>query len=183
MLRWLIRLPFVLIAYILGYLLAPFLPIFSVERYGPINNASAFAVEPRLPTWLNWFDTLDNSLLGDLNWKAKHPEGNYWNRVCWLWRNPVYGFLWSDLIAYIPPPGITYVTTGDPSIHARDNAKAGWYEITGSNGYFEHTCITQIFSLQYCLKVRIGWILGDVQPGVACLYLFSIRFMSFHPAA
>lgn len=182
MLRWLIRLPFVLLAYILAFLLAPILPVFAVELYGPINNGSAFGVEPRLPHWLNWFNTLDNSLLGDQSWKASHPKGNYWNRVCWLWRNPAYGFLWSDLIAYIPPAsGVTYTTTGDPSIHARDNAKAGWYHIEGSDGSFEHTRITRLFCFDYCLKTRFGWILGDIQPGQPCLYLVSIRFMGFRP--
>lgn len=184
MLRWLIRLPFVLLAYLLAYLLAPILPIFAVERYGPINNASGFGVEPRLPLWLNWFDTLDNSLLGDQSWKASHPRGSYWNRVCWLWRNPAYGFLWSHLIAYWPPAsGVTYTTTGDPSIHARDDAKAGWYRIQGSDGSFESTRIRRLGQSQSCLKTRIGWILGDVQPGQPCLYLFSIRKMPFHPPA
>jgi hypothetical protein len=56
-----------------------------------------------LPKWLMWFQTQDNSL--DAGWKIQGNFGTYlttgtvptgatrwWYRVCWLWRNPAYGF-------------------------------------------------------------------------------------------
>ena len=54
----------------------------------------------KLPAWLSWFDTFDNTLDGDNGWKTKtRPyliEANsyqrYINRCRWLWRNSFYGF-------------------------------------------------------------------------------------------
>lgn len=80
----------------LSLLLAFILPCFSEERLGGINNDDHQGVEPKLPTWLSWFDTPDNSLFGDDAHKVRHPNyTGYWAQVCWLCRNALYGFRWS----------------------------------------------------------------------------------------
>ena len=91
-LRWylsaLVYVPFLLFA----MLVAPLLPAFATVQRGPTdNNNGPMLWEPRLPRWLKWFMTVDNSLWGDYNWKHAH-SGGYWSQVCWLWRNPAYGF-------------------------------------------------------------------------------------------
>lgn len=46
--------------------------------------------DARLPWWLAWVDTFDDTLdagVRDLCWKP-----GYWSRVRWLYRNPGYGF-------------------------------------------------------------------------------------------
>lgn len=78
------------------YLVTPLFPLFAVSRQGPLNNNNSSGLGPRLPKWLYWFDTPDNSLLGDSKWQVQH-SGTYWNQVCWLYRNSLYGFKWTVL--------------------------------------------------------------------------------------
>lgn len=47
-------------------ILAPGLPLFSIPQKGKCNNGEYEAVEPRLPKWLNWFQSQDNSLWGEI---------------------------------------------------------------------------------------------------------------------
>ena len=44
---------------LLGMLLAPILPLFATH-------------EAKLPKWLSWFDTYDNTLDGDEGWQKEH---------------------------------------------------------------------------------------------------------------
>lgn len=81
---------------VLAYIITPLLPILAKPIYGYCDNNSGYYKEPRLPLWLYWFMTPDNSLLGDPNWKAKHT-GTYWDQVKWLYRNSLYGFKWTVL--------------------------------------------------------------------------------------
>ena len=90
------------------------------QRFGVNFGAAALsgpmAVEPRLPTWLAWFDTPDNSLLGDNNWKATH-NGDYWSMVQWLYRNSLYGFKWGPIAAPNDGPRTIH---GDPTINCNN---------------------------------------------------------------
>lgn len=95
--RYLLTLAVYLPMQVLTYIVTPVLPLFAKERYGGLNNNNVFGIGPRLPLWLSWFDTRDNSLLGDAKWYAKHPAGTYWNMVAWLYRNSLYGFKWTVL--------------------------------------------------------------------------------------
>lgn len=140
---------------------APFLVAFFEMREGPCDNGAARELEPRLPEWLRWFMTPDNSLLGDTGWRTLHCA-DYWSyggMVRWLWRNPAYGLAWGPF-AYIPPTGAEYKRTDLPN----------GYRIDGSDGSYE-------FTRWYWgrLKVRTGWILGDAKPGQPALFLLSIR--------
>lgn len=156
-LRLIPYIPFLL----LSVILAPFLPLAAIGK-------------PRLPKWLSWFMTPDNDFPGDKGWRD-----TYLNRVRWLLRNPAYGFAWGPL-SYTPTADTILHVEGDVTIKARDNAKAGWYRITSSDGAFEHTTITQIWRLPICTKIRFGWILSDAKPGKKALYLLSIRIMPFN---
>ena len=92
-----IKLAILLVMYVLALIIHPILPLFKEVRLGKSNNANAELEEPRLPKWLSWFDTPDNSLLGDENWKNNH-SGNHWSMAAWLYRNTLYGFKWTVLL-------------------------------------------------------------------------------------
>lgn len=78
------------------YIITPLLPFFAVLRYGWCNNNSYQAEAMRLPMNLSWFDTPDNSLMGDERWSREHVFG-YLSMVGWLYRNSLYGFKWTVL--------------------------------------------------------------------------------------
>lgn len=155
---------------ILAMIVAPALPIFAKRRIGESNNGAIWAVEPRLPEWLNWFMTQENSLLGDNAWKAMEPKHwefrkrlgawpllqTYLGYLGWLWRNPAYGLAWGPL-AYTPKENATYNTI------VLNNG----YLIECSDGCYEYT------RFKFGLKIRTGWILTSRVP---CLFLLSIRF-------
>ena len=79
-----------------AWVVTPVLPLFREDRLGNSDNNKYQRVEPRLPLWLAWFDTPDNSLRGDARWKREH-DGGYWSMVGWLLRNRTYGFNWTVL--------------------------------------------------------------------------------------
>lgn len=87
---WFAMLPLEIAFTLLALLLAPVLPLFARDEYGFCDNANAMRTEPRLPSWLSWFMTPDNSLYGDAGWRTEHcPDHwhDYWGMVQWLWRN------------------------------------------------------------------------------------------------
>ena len=51
-----------IVVYIFAMVFAPVFVQFAEMRFGPTNNKNSEGVEPRLPSWLFWFDTsYDNS--------------------------------------------------------------------------------------------------------------------------
>jgi len=102
---YLLLVPINLVGTILTFPLAFFLPLFATGQYGWINNATAKATEPRLPAWLNWFQTWDNSLWGDNGFKSNHGT-SWFSQVQWLWRNPFYGF---EIKTFDGSTGMNYV--------------------------------------------------------------------------
>jgi len=97
MLRWLVYLCVLIPIQLLTWLITPILPFFSVIRVGSTSNNNDVGYELRLQHWLYWFDTPDNSLFGDDNWKKKYPIPTYISIVLWLYRNSLYGFKWEVL--------------------------------------------------------------------------------------
>lgn len=175
---WLKVLPWYLAIFVGGWLLSPVWALFGRMQYGKVNNASAFAIEPRLPHWLKWLATPDNSLWGDDGWRNKHcPDywGGYIGMVGWLYRNAGYGLAWGPL-AYYPGTLTVYNPTGDLTITNGDETRAGragWYLIKTSDGAFEYGRVWQIPKAPaWCIKFRFGWILNGSGP---CLYCCSIR--------
>ena len=164
--------------YLLAMLLAPVLPLFSELRNGPIDNSNSHGVEPRLPSWLFWFDTsTDNSLWGDHGWRTKHCP-KYWNTylgmVLWLWRNPAAGFCW-DVLSFPIDLAETYTLkhSGSGMDVDKGQGKYGWYFIRSSSG---------AFSLRWCKKIgskvlsfEAGWLLD--------VYLKDDEAILKHPKA
>lgn len=94
MIRWLLSVLAMLAFGLLNLIVAPILPAFREMREGLVDNANGVRVEPRLPTWLSWFDTSDNSIYGDGGWRTEHCPyyATYFGMVRWLWRNGGHNF-------------------------------------------------------------------------------------------
>lgn len=171
MVRWLLCLAALFAMSVLAFFLTPILPAFARPRLGPVDNNHGQAVEPRLPRWLAWFDTPDNSLLGDKNWKATH-DGGYWSQVAWLYRNSLYGFKWGPIAA---PMGGKRIIHGDPDIN-RNNGHYGVLRIT-MGPYWQWKCVKPIGRSQRCWMINLGWMLNDASQARA-LFMFSPRVVS-----
>lgn len=146
---YLLLVPISLLLTLVAVLLAPVMPIFTVQKEGWLDNHSTWGVGPRLPIWLNWFMTPDNSLDGDATFERLNPP-SYWSKVKWLWRNPAYSFALRYLM---PPYNATF--SGDNTIKDNDNAKAGWC-VVHANGLFQFTSVTPI-GFSRCIYVNLGW--------------------------
>lgn len=94
---------------------------------GYCNNNTSTGIEPRLPQYLSWFMTPDNSLWGDDSWKNKHCPNykSYWGMVKWLYRNPAYGLATSLLSMPITTEGLW---------QKRLECKFGWQVENPQNG-------------------------------------------------
>ena len=172
--------PISLILTVISIPLAPILVLFARPILGWCDNHSYEAVEPRLPSWLDWFMTPDNSLNGDATFQTMFPPGQWWSQVHWLWRNPAYSFA----LRYLGTPYTTSVQ-GDKTIKDNDNAKAGWCKVS-VNGLFQFTLVTPI-GFSRCIYVNLGWnIRGLVDDNVQpkpdiwqATYVFSPRISGF----
>ena len=176
---WIILVPINLIVTLLTIILSPILPVFATDQYGPVDNNSAWGLGPRLPKWLSWFQTPDNSLDGDATFERLNPP-SYLSMVKWLVRNPGYGFG----VHYLTSPYYTTVG-GDPTIRDNNNARAGWCCVN-SNGLFQFRLVLPI-GLSRCLYCNFGWnIMGLADPNVnpkpnpwEATFAFSPRISGF----
>jgi hypothetical protein len=177
---YLFLVPISLVLTLLAIILAPVMVLFKIEKLWWCDNHSYQAIGPVLPSWLNWFNTPDNTLDGDATFQNLFPEKNYFSHVHWLWRNPAYSFA----LKYITAP---YTTTikGDPTIKDNDHAKAGWCLVT-SNGLFQFRWVKPI-GFSRCLYCNFGWnIMGLADPNVnpkpnewQSTFVFSPRISGF----
>jgi len=171
--------PISLLLTLVAVLLAPLMPIFASEQDGWLDNHSSWSKGPRLPIWLNWFQTPDNSLDGDATFQVLNPP-SYWSKVKWLWRNPAYAFA----LRYLVPEYITSVS-GNPSIKDNDDAKSGWCFVK-SNGLFQFRWVQPI-GFSRCLYCNFGWnIMGLIDKNVnpkpnpyQATFVFSPRISGF----
>jgi hypothetical protein len=178
-LTYLLLVPISLFLTLLAVILAPVLPLFATLRNGWCDNHSYENIEPRLPVWLNWFMTPDNSLYGDYTF-CRLNGVSYWSMVKWLWRNPAYSFA----LRYIQAP-YTPTVKGDPTIKDNDNAKAGWC-LVHANSLFQFTLVSPI-GFNRCIYINLGWnIRGLVDPNVnpkpdqwQATFVFSPRISGF----
>jgi len=176
---YIILVPISLLLTLVAVLIAPVLPLFAKPLNGWCDNHSYEAVEPRLPNWLGWFMTPDNSLDGDATFKRLNTP-SYMSQVKWLWRNPAYSFA----LRYLNNPYYTQVR-GDKTIKDNDNAKAGWCFVN-ANGLFQFTSVTPI-GFSRCIYVNLGWnIRALVDDGVQpkpdpyqATFVFSPRISGF----
>ena len=146
---YIILVPLSLLLTLVAVLLAPVFPLFAKPLMGWCDNHSYEVVEPRLPNWLGWFMTPDNSLNGDSTFQRLNAPC-YWSQVKWLWRNPAYSFA----LRYLSNPYYT-VVKGDKTIKDNDNAKAGWC-LVHANGLFQFTSVTPI-GFSRCIYINLGW--------------------------
>jgi len=175
--RYLKSLLLYLVAVVVSTAAAPILPLFAVMCYGHSNNRTRLLFEPRLPTWLAWFDNPDNSLWGDDGWQREHcPRffGCYRGMVRWLWRNKAGGFVWNVLGAKVAG-SITW--EGTPGIDSSPY-KAG--KLTCRSGdYWQWKWVSPPIGRR-CLVLNFGWLLDAFIDNPfyapAARFLFQIQF-------
>lgn len=167
---------------LLAWIVAPILPLFATMQDGWSDNSHYRAVEPRLPWWLGWFMTPDNSLWGDNGWQTKHCPNfkSYWGMVKWLCRNRAYGFSWTVLACPVGDPAAA-VVDGDLNID-RNNGRFGSFRIVLGD-YWQRKWVTRIGNTDYLVSLNVGWLLDPyvknpetVKAQPLALYLFSPRF-------
>ena len=177
---YLLLVPISLLITLLAVILAPVLPLFASIQDGWNDNHSSWGPGPRLPKWLSWFMTPDNSLDGDATFSLLNPP-SYISQVKWLLRNPAYSFA----LRYITAPYTTSVR-GDKTIKDNDGAKEGWC-LVHANGLFQFTLVKRIFSTSRCVYVNLGWnVRGLVDDNVnpkpdpwQATFVFSPRISGF----
>ena len=158
-----------------AFFFTPFMVLFAKPRFGKINNNNGYAVEPRLPNWLSWFDTPDNSLLGDENWKDSH-NGKYLSRVAWLYRNSLYGFKWGPIACKVDSHDLIEYS-GDPRVN-RNNGVTGTFKAKYGK-YWQIKIVKKIFG-DFGIMWNFGWQLDEFvgRDGGVALFQFSPRFVS-----
>lgn len=157
-----------LLAHACAFLLAPVLPLFAESRKGWLDNGKFWNVGPRLPLWLAWFDTPDNSLRGDARWDREHTFG-YRSMVGWLLRNRAYGFNWTVLSRAIQAER---TVTGDPDI-GYQGSRFGTLKIKQPNGAWQYKVVRPLFGKVF--EGNFGWLLDDTSKQRA-LFMLSPRF-------
>lgn len=166
--RWLSYLILSLFMQGIALLVTPILPLFREWRHGWCDNGKYTAESMRLPLWLSWFDTPDNSLLGDARWAAEH-SGGYWSMVGWLYRNSLYGFKWTVLSMAVMPE--QQVREGSADIGYQGH-RYGKLTITQPNGAWQYKIVRPLFGRVF--EGNFGWLLDDTSKQQA-LFMFSPR--------
>lgn len=149
MIIYILLVPVSLLLTLVAVILAPVLPLFATQQMGWCDNHSYQIIGPRLPSWLSWFMTPDNSLDGDATFERLNPP-SYWSQVRWLWRNPAYSFE----LRYID--GNPVYWKGDKTIKDNDHAKEGWLYVN-SCGLFQFVYIKRLFNTNRCVYCNFGW--------------------------
>ncbi len=162
--------PISLLLTLLALPLSLILPMFATLRNGWCDNHSYENIEPRLPIWLNWFMTPDNSLYGDYTFCRLNGVG-YWSMVKWLLRNPAYAFA----LRYINTIENKPVLYGNDSIKDNDNAVAGWCFVKCA-GLFQFTWVQPI-GFSRCIYCVFGWnIRGTLHQNPSAQYQATFAF-------
>jgi hypothetical protein len=169
--RWIAYLLVSLLMQLVALVITPILPAFASPRLGKSDNGNKDMVGPRLPKWLAWFDTPDNDLDGDPNWRKAHPAGGYMDHVLWLYRNSLYGFKWTVLSA--PMDRFKVLFDGDRSINYHTR-KFGVLRASMGD-YWQYKCIRPLIG-GWCLMLNFGWLLDDLDQPRA-LFMFSPRLV------
>lgn len=166
--EWGIDLVLNLVVTAIAMIIAPVLPAFA-DDHGI------------LPSWLNWFQTQDNTLDGDDGWKTEHFVGypRYLKRILWLWRNPAYGFSQCVLAARLEPSD-TLTIYGDPKTsNIPGHSGWVWRQVNDINGlkWFQIYVVWQYpFKPDRCLRLNFGWKLWDFYSKQSAAFVSSIGF-------
>ena len=158
MIRWLFNLPAKLVMTLVALAFARVMVMFANPEYGLLNNASTWGQEPRLPRWLAWFDTPDNSLYGDTGWRTKHCQ-DAWQTPAgmarWLRRNPALGFCWQTLGHPISPDTV-FTVAGTLGVE-KGQDRYGWYFIRTNDGAFQFRIAYAVLGVE--IAGDFGWLL------------------------
>ena len=160
MLKYILNFAVYIIVQFLMLFLTPLLPWFATMKFGPINNNNAVGFEPRLPKWLNWFMTQDNSLWGDEGWQTIHcPDyKSYFGMTKWLYRNSCQGLSWSVLSFKVNKDTVfTYTHSGDDLKVDKNKNKSGWFYIKSPSGAFHFRFVKVIND--WIFSCEFGWLL------------------------
>lgn len=163
---------------LLARLLTPILPLFAVKRGGWCDNGNRWLVEPRLPVWLAWFDTPDNSLWGDTGWREKHCP-KYWNTylgmALWLWRNSATGFARSVLALRVVAKDVIYIGPLDIS---PDRPGVFGHFWASDGRAWQHKCAFQFLGKN--IGLNFGWqidpLLESGKIAELCHFKMSVKF-------
>ena len=154
---------------LIAYIVTPLLPLFAVKRMGNTDNNRYQSVEWRLPIWLSWFDTPDNSLGRDGNCMDDYGD-SYAGKVAGLWLNSLYGFKWGVLAAPNNPKVCTVIE--GPTNLNHHTKTFGVMRITRSDGYWQYKSVKPF--LGRVLILNMGWLLDDPSQDKA-LFMCSPR--------
>ena len=183
MIRWLLFLPGKLFMTLIALLLSRLIVMAAKPRFGLVNNAHTTGTEPRLPAWLSWFDTPDNSLYGDEGWRTKHcPDA--WQTpagmAAWLRRNPALGFCWTVLGRNVPEKTV-FTVRGTLGVD-KGKDRYGWYLIRTSEGLWQFRFACVVLGLE--VAGDFGWLLEpfldpENRPSHPALYQCSPKWPSW----
>lgn len=164
--KWfLLALSGILLKYLVAFPLTPIIVLFAKS-------------DGYLPKWLNWFQTFDAPLDGDLSWLNNRPYKSesgryqrYINRCYWLWRNSLYGFSRSVLgVKHIE--GEDLLLTGDVQTSETSSHSGSVLRKLYQNGElvaFQYYRVSQWGSSSKCTRLNIGWKLWAGQGDVAMI--------------
>lgn len=153
--KWLLLTAIDLLLLPVAYALAPVISLFTANGW---------------PKFGGWFYTYDNPPQGDSGYQTKRapfpladtPKKLYYNRVAWLWRNPLYGYQKFAGIKYDKDLVVKLIRMGGAGLKTSDKYKrAGWYyaECVDDFGEVEafELYIVLPWSVSRCIRVRLGW--------------------------
>jgi hypothetical protein len=107
----------------------------------------------RLPVWLRWFETSDNTAFGDREHGQRWAGRPHYARfVAWFWRNKAYTF--SNEVLGARTSGSVGVS-GNPAIGERPLVE-GWCLRRTREGYW-HLYVVRRWSRRFFLRANLGW--------------------------
>lgn len=144
---WLILAPLTIMVTLLAIVLSPILALFVQD-------------DNRLPNYLNWFQTPDNLIIGDDQFRSEQmswTKSKYLYALFWLARNPAYGF--DSFVGIKINPGFIYHSKGDEKV-GNVPLHEGWVYRTLRNT--DGTKAWQFYLIKRltntkCLKLNFGW--------------------------
>ncbi len=186
-LKWLVMVPVMLAVTVLTFPLAFLLPFFATEQEGPLSNGNAYGLGPRLPKWLSWFQTPDNSLDGDYGWQTEHWQWRfklpaflctYVGRLGWLWRNPGYGF---GVVRFDSAVPVTATYSGNPAVNDSPGVE-GWC-LVHAGGLFQLVWVKRLGAGSKCVYANLGWnvkgLINDPRNRYTATFAFSPRISTW----
>lgn len=161
--KWICLTALMIVVWALTWLFAPVLVLFAKKELGNTSNNTEQAVEYRLPSWLSWFQTPDNSLDGDNGWKTEHWQwrfklpswlATYVGHIGWLWRNPACGVGRIEL-TLLDAIAMGSETRGD--LYIADNPVVTGYTLITSKVSFQFRLIFKLPLLPVAWSMNYGW--------------------------